>query len=51
MQSNKLEMKDFKEFEAYFKKFKEEIQDKFIEQPADGISEDVTKGFRTLWHF
>jgi hypothetical protein len=45
MQQNKLEMKDFKEFEAYFKKIKEEISDKFIEQPDSGVSEDIAEGF------
>ena len=45
MQSNKLQMKDFKEFEACFTKIKVEIFDKFTDEPAGGISEDVTKGF------
>ena len=42
MNSNKLEMKDFKEFETYFKQIKEEILDNFIEQPPSGVSEDIT---------
>ena len=45
MQSNKLQMKDFKEFEAYFKKIEVEIYAKFSEEPEGGISEDIVKGF------
>ena len=45
MSSNKLQIKDFKDFEAYFKKIKDAIYDKFTDIPPEGISEDVTKGF------
>jgi hypothetical protein len=38
-------MKDFKEFKAYFTKIKDEINDKYSDDPPGGISEDVTKGF------
>ena len=44
-------MKDFKEFEAYFKKIKEEISDKFIEQPDSGVSEDIAEGFKKYMVF
>ena len=45
MSSKKLQIKDFKDFEAYFKKIKDEIYDKFTGDPLGDISEDVTKGF------
>ena len=45
MESNKLQMKDFKEFKAYFDKIEIGINAKFSEEPVDGISEDIIKGF------
>ena len=45
MNANKLEMKDFKEFETCFKQIKEEILDNFIESPPSGVSEDIIQGF------
>jgi hypothetical protein len=46
MESKKLEMKDFKEFDALFMKIKMEILEKFSEPAtAGGISEDIVKGF------
>ena len=45
MESAKLQIKDFKEFDSYFKKIKEEIYEKYTDDPPGGISEDVTKGF------
>ena len=45
MKSNKLQMKDFKEFKVYFTKIKDEINEKFTDEPAGDYSEDVTKGF------
>ena len=44
-------MKDFKEFDAYFKKIKDEIYEKFTDEPAGGISGDVTKGFQNFKTF
>ena len=51
MQSSKLEMKDFKEFEAFFLASKLQIQDKFCEGAAGGISEDVAIGFQKYIDF
>jgi len=45
MQAKKLEKKDFKDFEALFNKNKDEIKDKFFEEPVGGISEDIVKVF------
>jgi hypothetical protein len=39
-------MKDFKDFDAYFKKIKDEIYEKFTDDPALDVSENVTKGFQ-----
>lgn len=44
-------MRDFKEFKAYFERIEAEIYAKFSEQPAEGISEDVTKGFQNCMKF
>jgi hypothetical protein len=38
-------MKDFKEFKAYFTKIKDEINEKFADEPAGDYSEDFTRGF------
>ena len=38
-------MKDFNEFKVYFAKIKEEINEKFSNEPTGDYSEDVTKGF------
>jgi hypothetical protein len=35
-------MKDFKEFDGYFKKIKEEIYEKFTDDPAVEPSEEFT---------
>jgi hypothetical protein len=45
MKSNKLQMKDFNEFKVYFMKIKDEINEKFVNEPAGDYSEDVTIGF------
>ena len=51
MESKKLEIADFKDFEENFKKIKEEIQDKFIVNPIAEISEDIIKGFQKYIEF
>ncbi len=51
MKSNKLQIKDFKEFDAYFMKIKLEIYEKFTDEPAGGISEEVTIGFQNYLAF
>jgi hypothetical protein len=51
MESTKLQIKDFKEFDTYFKKIKDEIYEKFADEPAGGISEDIAKGFQNCIEF